>query len=105
MNISNAALFGLQTDLDIVTGTKYNTALTIFFVPYIIFEVCIYSRKKEKKKERKKTFVHMRINPLTSSRTDSIEYSFEETRTSCVVVVLYGHVWIRHGDAGRICCS
>ncbi|QKX60879.1 uncharacterized protein TRUGW13939_08025 [Talaromyces rugulosus] len=39
VNISNAALLGLKTDLDIVNGTKYNTALTIFFVPYIIFEV------------------------------------------------------------------
>ncbi|KAH8702563.1 putative MFS transporter [Talaromyces proteolyticus] len=39
VNISNAALFGLQSDLNIVKGTKYNTALTIFFVPYIIFEV------------------------------------------------------------------
>lgn len=39
MNISNAAILGLKDDLDIATGTKYNTALTIFFVPYIIFEV------------------------------------------------------------------
>ncbi|EEA24476.1 High-affinity nicotinic acid transporter [Talaromyces marneffei ATCC 18224] len=39
VNISNAVLFGLQKDLDIQTGTKYNTALTIFFVPYIIFEI------------------------------------------------------------------
>lgn len=39
VNISNAVLFGLETDLHITAGTKYNTALTIFFVPYIIFEV------------------------------------------------------------------
>ncbi|GKZ18658.1 hypothetical protein AbraIFM66951_007678 [Aspergillus brasiliensis] len=39
VNISNAAVLGLQTDLNIVTGTKYNTALTIFFVPYVIFEI------------------------------------------------------------------
>lgn len=39
MNISNAAILGLKEDLDIVHGTKYNTALTIFFVPYIIFEI------------------------------------------------------------------
>ncbi|PCG90302.1 hypothetical protein PENOC_102770 [Penicillium occitanis (nom. inval.)] len=39
VNISNAVLFGLQQDLDIQTGTKYNTALTIFFIPYIIFEI------------------------------------------------------------------
>ncbi|PWY85734.1 putative MFS transporter [Aspergillus sclerotioniger CBS 115572] len=39
VNISNAAVLGLQKDLDIVNGTKYNTALTIFFVPYVIFEI------------------------------------------------------------------
>lgn len=39
VNISNAAVLGLKEDLDIVNGTKYNTALTIFFVPYIIFEI------------------------------------------------------------------
>ncbi|KAJ5104981.1 hypothetical protein NUU61_002328 [Penicillium alfredii] len=39
VNISNAAILGLKDDLDIATGTKYNTALTIFFVPYIIFEI------------------------------------------------------------------
>ncbi|PYI10018.1 putative MFS transporter [Aspergillus sclerotiicarbonarius CBS 121057] len=39
VNISNAAVLGLQKDLNIVNGTKYNTALTIFFVPYVIFEI------------------------------------------------------------------
>lgn len=39
VNISNAAVLGLKEDLDIVNGTKYNTALTIFFVPYVIFEI------------------------------------------------------------------
>lgn len=39
VNISNAAVLGLKEDLDIVHGTKYNTALTIFFVPYILFEI------------------------------------------------------------------
>ncbi|PLB33845.1 MFS transporter [Aspergillus candidus] len=38
VNISNAAVLKLPEDLDIVEGTKYNTALTIFFVPYVIFE-------------------------------------------------------------------
>lgn len=47
VNISNAVLFGLQQDLDIQTGTKYNTALTIFFVPYIIFEVYLYLAKEK----------------------------------------------------------
>ncbi|KAF9890929.1 hypothetical protein FE257_005186 [Aspergillus nanangensis] len=39
VNISNAAVLGLQEDLNIVEGMKYNTALTIFFVPYVIFEI------------------------------------------------------------------
>ncbi|CEL09955.1 Putative Permease of the major facilitator superfamily [Aspergillus calidoustus] len=39
VNISNAKVLGLAEDLNIVEGTKYNTALTIFFVPYIIFEI------------------------------------------------------------------
>ncbi|KAI9834854.1 MAG: hypothetical protein M1819_002762 [Sarea resinae] len=38
VNISNASIFGLQKDLKL-NGTKYNTALTIFFVPYVIFEI------------------------------------------------------------------
>lgn len=37
-NIANASIFGLQEDLRL-GGTEYNTALTIFFVPYIIFEI------------------------------------------------------------------
>lgn len=37
-NIANASIFGLQNDLGL-TGTQYNTALTIFFVPYIVFEI------------------------------------------------------------------
>ena len=39
VNISNAAILGLKTDLDIVKGDKYNIALTIFFVPYILLEI------------------------------------------------------------------
>ncbi|KAJ5992824.1 hypothetical protein N7451_008548 [Penicillium sp. IBT 35674x] len=39
VNISNAATLGLTDDLNIATGMKYNIALTIFFVPYIIFEI------------------------------------------------------------------
>lgn len=42
VNISNAAILGLKEDLAIESGTKYNAALTIFFVPYIIFEVLVY---------------------------------------------------------------
>ncbi|KAI5795319.1 major facilitator superfamily domain-containing protein [Peziza echinospora] len=38
VNISNAAIFGLKEDLKL-DGIKYNTALTIFFVPYIICEI------------------------------------------------------------------
>ena len=37
-NIANASVFGLQKDLGL-TGTQYNTALTIFFVPYVVFEI------------------------------------------------------------------
>ncbi|WEW56628.1 High-affinity nicotinic acid transporter [Emydomyces testavorans] len=38
VNISNAVIFGLREDLKITTGTQYNTALTIFFIPYVLFE-------------------------------------------------------------------
>ncbi|CUM64638.1 uncharacterized protein PRCAT00002247001 [Priceomyces carsonii] len=38
VNISNANLYGLAEDLNL-TGTQYNTALTLFFVPYVFFEV------------------------------------------------------------------
>ena len=37
-NIANAAVFGLAKDIHL-TGNQYNTALTIFFVPYVIFEI------------------------------------------------------------------
>ena len=38
VNIANARSFGLEADLGL-HGTQFNTALTIFFVPYIVFEV------------------------------------------------------------------
>ncbi|EMG46488.1 TNA1 High-affinity nicotinic acid transporter [Candida maltosa Xu316] len=38
VNISNANLYGLTADLNLV-GNQYNTALAVFFVPYITFEV------------------------------------------------------------------
>ncbi|RCK64812.1 High-affinity nicotinic acid transporter [Candida viswanathii] len=38
VNISNANVYGLSTDLGLV-GNQYNTALVVFFVPYITFEV------------------------------------------------------------------
>ena len=38
VNIANARSFHLIDDLHL-TGVQYNTALTIFFVPYIIFEI------------------------------------------------------------------
>lgn len=39
-NIANASIFGLQKDLGLdAKGNQYNTALTIFFVPYIAFEI------------------------------------------------------------------
>ena len=37
-NIANANIYKLSKDLKL-TGNQYNTALTIFFVPYIIFEI------------------------------------------------------------------
>jgi hypothetical protein len=38
INIGNAKIQGLQTDLKL-NGTQYNVALLIFFVPYILLEV------------------------------------------------------------------
>jgi sugar phosphate permease len=38
VNIGNARAFGMVSDLQL-DGVKYNTALTIFFVPYILFEI------------------------------------------------------------------
>ncbi|KAL8939257.1 MAG: hypothetical protein Q9216_003459 [Gyalolechia sp. 2 TL-2023] len=37
-NIANASVFGLQEELQL-RNTQYNNALTIFFVPYIVFEI------------------------------------------------------------------
>ncbi|KAL8952423.1 MAG: hypothetical protein Q9222_001658 [Ikaeria aurantiellina] len=37
-NIANASVYGLQEELNL-QNTQYNTALTIFFVPYIAFEI------------------------------------------------------------------
>ncbi|OBZ65753.1 putative transporter C11D3.18C [Grifola frondosa] len=38
VNISNAAVFGLKTDLKL-GGNEYNIALVVFFIPYIVFEI------------------------------------------------------------------
>ncbi|EXJ83950.1 hypothetical protein A1O3_04617 [Capronia epimyces CBS 606.96] len=38
-NIGNAKIAGMQEDLKLGTGLKYNTALTVFFVPYSLLEV------------------------------------------------------------------
>ncbi|EMD32285.1 hypothetical protein CERSUDRAFT_99677 [Gelatoporia subvermispora B] len=38
VNISNAVLFGLKTDLNL-EGNHLNTALVVFFVPYVLFEI------------------------------------------------------------------
>lgn len=38
VNIANAKGFGLVNDLKL-TGLQYNTCLTMFFIPYIIFEI------------------------------------------------------------------
>jgi hypothetical protein len=39
VNISNANIFGLSTELNLTINNRYNTALVIFFVPYILFEI------------------------------------------------------------------
>ena len=39
VNILNANIFGLSTELDLTINNRYNTALVIFFVPYILFEI------------------------------------------------------------------
>ncbi|KAF2431931.1 MFS general substrate transporter [Tothia fuscella] len=39
VNISNANIFGLSKELDLLHDNRYNTALVIFFVPYILFEI------------------------------------------------------------------
>ncbi|KAL3472261.1 major facilitator superfamily domain-containing protein [Aspergillus californicus] len=39
VNIGNAAVLGMRDDLNIATGTRYNAALMIFFIPYILFEI------------------------------------------------------------------
>lgn len=38
VNIGNASVFGLQTELRL-KSVEYNTALTIFFIPYVVFEI------------------------------------------------------------------
>jgi hypothetical protein len=38
-NIGNARIDGLATDLNLGTGPKFNIALTIFYVPYIMVDV------------------------------------------------------------------
>ncbi len=38
VNIGNAAVYGLQRDLGLV-GNDFNIALTVFFVPYVLFEI------------------------------------------------------------------
>ncbi|RDX56433.1 MFS general substrate transporter [Lentinus brumalis] len=38
VNISNAAVFGLKRDLKL-GGNEFNTALVVFFAPYVLFEI------------------------------------------------------------------
>ncbi|KAI0707686.1 major facilitator superfamily domain-containing protein, partial [Earliella scabrosa] len=38
VNISNAVLFGMREDLGL-RGNQFNTALVVFFVPYVLFEI------------------------------------------------------------------
>ena len=39
-NVANARIEGLATDLHI-TGNQYLTGLTLYFIGYVLFEVCI----------------------------------------------------------------
>jgi MFS family permease len=39
VNISNANVFGLSQELGLTKNNKFNTALVIFFVPYVLFEI------------------------------------------------------------------
>jgi len=39
VNIANANVFGLSKELDLTRDNRYNIALVIFFVPYILFEI------------------------------------------------------------------
>jgi MFS family permease len=39
VNIANANIFGLSKELDLLHDNRYNIALVIFFVPYILFEI------------------------------------------------------------------
>ncbi|KAH7402102.1 major facilitator superfamily domain-containing protein [Phaeosphaeria sp. MPI-PUGE-AT-0046c] len=38
-NIGNARIAGLSTDLGIATGTSFNVALLVFYIPYILVDV------------------------------------------------------------------
>ncbi|KAJ0302376.1 hypothetical protein Brms1b_012073 [Colletotrichum noveboracense] len=38
-NIGNAKIDGLTEDLNISTGTKFNIALLVFYIPYILVDV------------------------------------------------------------------
>jgi MFS family permease len=38
-NIGNARIAGLTTDLNIATGTSFNVALLVFYIPYILVDV------------------------------------------------------------------
>lgn len=39
INIGNASIYGLTDELELGYNNRYNTALVIFFVPYVVFEV------------------------------------------------------------------
>jgi len=40
-NISNARVAGMDKDLQLRVGNRYNITLLVFFIPYMIFEVSI----------------------------------------------------------------
>lgn len=39
INIANAQVYGLSKDLNLNGATQYNTALVVFYLPYIVLEI------------------------------------------------------------------
>jgi len=50
-NVGNARVEGLTDDLG-MTGNQYLTGLTLYFVGYVIFEVCVPSRQPHAHRSR-----------------------------------------------------
>lgn len=77
---------GLKEDLNIENGTKYNTALTILFVPYIVFEIPSNILMKKLKP-------HVWRGSLSLARMAKKRPTADEETNSATV-----YVWIRLCD-------